>query len=57
MSIRQLMLALSKFDGELDVMVVTSKPAALMPIDAVEETDSEKETHLVVLKCDGPSVW
>jgi hypothetical protein len=57
MSVRQLMLELSKFDGQLDVMVVTSKPAALMQIDAVEETDPEKETRIVVLKCEGPSAW
>lgn len=49
------MLELSRFDGQLDVMVVTSKPAALMQIDAVEET--EKETRIVVLKCEGPSAW
>lgn len=56
MTIRQLMLALSKFDSHLEVMVTTSRPSALLDIYGVEETDPEKETRLVVLKCEGPSV-
>jgi hypothetical protein len=49
MTIRQLMLELSKFDGQLNVMLVANKPATRIPIDAVEETDREREAHLAVL--------
>jgi hypothetical protein len=56
MTIRELMLALSKFDSHLDVMVTTSRPSALLDINGVEETDPEKEARIVVLKCEWPSV-
>ena len=55
MTIRQLMLELSKFDGSLEVIVATPSPSKLLDIEAVETTDPETETHVVMLKCKEPS--
>ena len=54
MTVRQLMLHLSRFDGQLEVMVTTNRPAAILEIETVTEGDPDKESYLVMLECDGP---
>ena len=49
------MLHLSKFDGQLEVMVTTNRPAALLEIEIVTERDPDKDSYLVTLECDGPN--
>ena len=50
------MLKLSHFDSDLEVMVRTNRPTALLAIDAIGETDSEKGSQMIVLECDGPNL-